>query len=82
MDTDMTDIPELRRRVNSFIPFTPIANAFGHPGMTVPLYWNAAGLPVGVMFQAHLGADDLLFRLAGQLEQARPWKDRHPPIWG
>jgi Asp-tRNA(Asn)/Glu-tRNA(Gln) amidotransferase A subunit family amidase len=82
LDTDMEDAVELRRRINAFIPFTPLANALGHPAMTVPLHWNAEGLPVGVMFQARLGADDLLFRLAGQLEEARPWKDRHPPIWG
>ena len=82
LDTDMADSDELRRRINAFIPYTPVANAFGLPAMTVPLWWNAAGLPVGVMFQARLGADDMLFRLAAQLEQARPWKDRHPPIWG
>jgi Asp-tRNA(Asn)/Glu-tRNA(Gln) amidotransferase A subunit family amidase len=82
MDPNLDDQAELGRRVGAFIPFTPLANAFGHPAASVPLYWNAEGLPVGVMIQARLGADDVLFRLAAQLETARPWADRHPPIWG
>jgi Asp-tRNA(Asn)/Glu-tRNA(Gln) amidotransferase A subunit family amidase len=81
MDPDLDDQEELARRLWAFIPFTPIANAFGHPAASLPLHWNAEGLPVGVMIQARLGADDLLFRLAAQLEAARPWADRHPPIW-
>jgi len=45
----------------------------------VPLHWNAAGLPVGTQFVARLGGEATLFRLAGQLERARPWFDRVPP---
>ncbi|MDB5479662.1 MAG: amidase [Caulobacteraceae bacterium] len=82
LDPDLDDQGELRRRVAAFIPFTPLANAFGHPAASVPLYWNAEGLPVGVMLQARLGADDVLLRLASQLEAARPWADRHPPVFG
>jgi len=82
LDTSLEDRDLLLRRVGDFIPYTPLANAFGHPAATVPLWWNAAGLPIGVMIQARLGADDLLIRLAAQLEAARPWADRHPPIWG
>jgi Asp-tRNA(Asn)/Glu-tRNA(Gln) amidotransferase A subunit family amidase len=49
--------------------------------MSVPLVWNRAGLPIGVQFAARFGDDATLFRLAAQLEQARPWADRRPPVW-
>jgi Asp-tRNA(Asn)/Glu-tRNA(Gln) amidotransferase A subunit family amidase len=50
--------------------------------MSVPLYWNEEGLPVGTMFTARFGDDTTLFRLASQLERARPWTDKKPPICG
>lgn len=62
-----------------YIPFTPLFNATGQPAMSVPLHWNAAGLPIGLQFAARLGEDAMLFRLAGQLERAHPWFDRRPP---
>jgi amidase len=49
--------------------------------MSVPLHWTPDGLPVGVQFAARLGDEATLFRLAGQLERAQPWSDRHPPVW-
>ena len=63
-----------------FIPWTPIYNVTGHPAMSVPLFWNASGLPIGVHFVGHFGAEATLFRLAGQLERSRPWFDRLPPM--
>ena len=63
-----------------FIPWTPVFNISGQPAMSVPLHWNAAGLPVGVHFAARAGDEATLFRLAGQLERERPWFDRHPVI--
>ena len=65
----------------NYVPFTPIQNATGQPAISLPLHWTSAGLPVGVMFTARFGDEATLFRLAGQLEQARPWRDRRPPIW-
>ncbi|MEI6739352.1 MAG: amidase [Gemmatimonadaceae bacterium] len=62
-----------------FIPYTPIFNASGHPAMSVPLSWNAQGLPIGSHFVGRFGDEATLFRVAGQLEQARPWADRMPP---
>jgi amidase len=64
-----------------YVPFTPIQNLTGQPAISLPLHWTADGLPVGMMFSARFGEEATLFRLAAQLEEARPWKDKHPKIW-
>jgi amidase len=61
-------------------PWTPVSNATGQPAMSVPLYWNADGLPIGVHFVGRFGDEATLFRLASQLETSRPWLDRLPEL--
>ncbi len=68
-------------RSGSYVPFTPIINVTGQPAMSVPLHWNAQGLPIGSHFVGRFGDEATLFRLAAQLEQARPWANRHPSVW-
>jgi len=71
---------ELRRRMAAFSPFTYISNATGQPAMSVPLYWSREGLPVGTHFLGRFGDEAALFRLAAQMEEARPWTKRRPPV--
>jgi len=67
-------------RSAKYVPFTPICNVTGQPAMSVPLFWNDEGLPVGSHFIGRFGEEATLFRLASQLEEARPWVDKRPPV--
>jgi amidase len=77
MSEDLSHIAPILRR---YMPATAMFNMSGQPAMSVPLAWNAAGLPLGMMFSARFGDEATLFRLAAQLEQTRPWKDKLPPV--
>jgi amidase len=66
-------------RIVSFIPYTAQFNMTGQPAISLPLHQTPEGLPVGVQLAAAYGQEDLLIRIASQLEQAAPWSDRHPP---
>lgn len=67
-------------RAGAFVPFTPAWNTSGQPAISLPLHWTAQGLPVGVQLVAAYGREDVLFRVASQIEQAHPWAHRRPPV--
>jgi len=73
-------LDEVARHAFDFTPWTPVFNVTGQPAMSVPLHWNQDGLPIGIHFVGHFGAEATLFRLAKQLERAQPWFDRLPEI--
>jgi amidase len=68
-------------RQKAFTPFTALFNVSGQPAVSLPLHWNEAGLPIGVMLAGRMGEEGTLISLSAQLEEARPWRDRHPALW-
>ena len=69
---------EAMRRAEHMGAFTALINATGNPAISLPLQVSEEGLPVGVQLIAPYGREDLLIRVAAQLEQAHPWADRRP----
>jgi amidase len=67
-------------RATPYAVFTAGFNASGQPAISLPLHWSEDGLPIGVQLVAAFGREDLLLRVAAQLEQAQPWAHRRPPV--
>jgi Asp-tRNA(Asn)/Glu-tRNA(Gln) amidotransferase A subunit family amidase len=80
IDMMMDDVDEYWRRVFTFSPFTVWFNITGQPAIMLPLGQSASGLPLAIQLAGRYGDEATLFRLAGQLEAARPWIDRKPPL--
>ncbi len=68
-------------RQKQFTPYTALYNVSGQPAVSLPLHWTADGLPIGVMLAGRMGEEGTLISLSAQIEAARPWRDRHPPVW-
>ena len=75
------DLMEFLIEISAMIDFTSLFNTTGQPAITLPLHWTSDGLPIGVQFAARYGDEATLFRLASQIEQARPWIDKRPPVY-
>ncbi len=80
IDMMMEDVDEYWRRVFTFSPFTVWFNITGQPAMMLPLGRTGDGFPVAVQLAGRHGDEATLFQLGAQLERARPWFDRKPPL--
>jgi len=78
---DEVDPAENFKRQERFAPYAALYNVSGQPAVNLPLYWNAGGLPIGVMLAGRMGDEATLISLSAQIEAARPWRDKHPEIW-
>lgn len=74
---DLNDFNDMTREC---FPFTAHFNVTGQPSISLPLWQSKTGLPIGMLFTANYAREDILFRLAGQLERTLPWKNRKPPM--
>ncbi|MCA1710731.1 MAG: amidase [Actinobacteria bacterium] len=68
-------------RMTRFTPWTAVFNMTGQPAASVPLHWSPDGLPIGVMLVGRPADEGTLISLSAQLEEARPWRQRHPAMW-
>jgi amidase len=73
---------DIQHRNGEVYPFPAPFNFTGQPSISLPLGQSSDGLPIGMMFSARYADEATLIRLAAQLEQVKPWKDRRPPVWG
>jgi amidase len=75
--------PPIQMLINSaaWVPFTPVFNVTGQPAISLPLHQSSGGLPIGVQFVGPPAGEEMLISLAAQIEQARPWADRRPPVF-
>ena len=71
---------ELRRRTAEFSPYSYVSNATGQPAISLPLFWNGDGLPIGVQLTARYAEEATLFRVSAQLETAQPWSNKAPAV--
>jgi amidase len=78
---DEVEPAENFERQKRFTPYTAVYNVTGQPAVSLPLHWTEGGLPVGVMLAGRMGDEATLISLSAQVEAARPWRDRHPPLW-
>ncbi len=75
------DFDILYQRVLDKVAYTPLQNATGMPGASLPMHWTADGLPVGVQLSAWRGEEARILQLSYELEEARPWRDKRPPVF-
>jgi amidase len=78
---DEVEPAENFERQKRFTPWTALYNISGQPAVSIPLHWTETGLPIGVMLAGRIGDEATLISLSAQVEAARPWQDRHPPLW-
>lgn len=74
------DYKTLKEKAFRYMSYTPVQNVAGIPAMSVPLHWTRDGIPFGSHFSAKLGAEATLLSLAYELEVARPWRNKRPPV--
>lgn len=80
IDIDDRDADKAMALLSEYVPFTPVQNITGQPAVNLPLFWNDAGLPIGVQFVAPFGDELTLLRLGLQLERAQPWFARYSTL--
>jgi amidase len=79
-DADGDGAADFARQVR-YAAFPALYNVTGQPAVSVPLHWTDDGLPVGTMLVGRPADEATLIALSAQLEEARPWAHRHPPVW-